>query len=308
MTSFRLWMVVMFALAFASCTPIPFSSGDKPGTRPFIPVPQLYRSLPLQEIPTNIAENVILTNEEGRARYGYFINRPVARLFRGVLGRFLLKFMTKILSSMPPLLHWAILISDEPPDTVANPSQENLIKVPSPKTGLVFELRNSMQTGLIYLDVQNWTSYMHRAEEAKYLGTLNRTDDGLMAIGRALIKEIGRDGFHNVYRNCQHFTTWYIKELWPDIPSVSARADQLLGKLLWWPRDWKKTVKWGTNKIKGWIGLNVENMEELDSKTHFAGLGWVAQTKTRSTAGDSKPMQTWQGVSLTNAKEKLLMD
>jgi hypothetical protein len=109
---------------------------------------------------------------------------------------------------------------------------------------------------------------------------LNRTDDELIAIGRALIKEIGLDGFYNVYRNCQHFTTWYIKELWPERPSISARANQLLGKLLCWPRDWKKTVKWGTNKIKGWIGLKVENMEELDSKTHFrAGLEFESRDR-----------------------------
>ena len=69
-----------------------------------------------------------------------------------------------------------------------------------------------------------------------FLGTVNRTDQELVGI------QIAREGFHNFYRNCEHFTTWYIQALWPDI-SLATRGDQLLGKLVWWFKDRKKTIK-----------------------------------------------------------------
>jgi len=276
MTSSRLWLLfLVLGLAIsAACSPLPFS-GERPspsesedGQR--IRQQQLYRNLSLQDIPTTVAEDVILTNCS-TMRYGYHMGRPVDRLFRNPVGRLLKPVAGELMRQMPFIQHWGVLISTEPPNTDNDELPPAGEKVPSPETGLIYELRNSVNTGLVYLDLKNWTTYGWRYPTMTYLGTLNKTDEELMMIGRAYIQHVGKEGFHNFYRNCQHFATWYSKALWPEV-SLAQRADQLFGKALWWFRDMKTTAKWGLRKIGGWLGFPVENMEEVDSAAQFVKL------------------------------------
>ena len=281
----HVWVVSLYIMAVVSASPISVSSGDKPGKGPCVPVTQLYRRLPITEIPTTIENDVVLTNNTN-TRYGYFVGRPVARFFRYNVGQYLLKLLSDVISSMTPLLHWAILISDERPQSVNGELASSGSKVPHPDTGIIFELRNSMQTHLIYLDVKNWSNYVYQQEKLIFLGALNYTDEQILNIGKAYIQEIGREGFHNFYRNCQHFTSWYIKALWPKPPPTATRGDQLLGKLLWWFRDWRKTGKWGANKLKAWLGLKTGNIKELDSSTEFVGMEDMLNRNSRSGSGN----------------------
>lgn len=258
--------------AFASCTPTLFSFGNNSrNSVSRIPVPELYQTLPLDDIPTTVAEDVVLSNRI-RTRYGYHFGRPVTRLTRllqNPMGKFLKPVLGRFLSdNVPALLHWGILISNEPPYNSTGNFPRGGSNVPRPETGIIFELRNSVNTGLIYLDVKNWETYTYLPDKVKFLGPLERTDEELITIGRAYIQHVGREGFHNFYRNCQVFTSWYTKALWPKVP-ISKRADQLLGKLLWWFKDWKKTANWGVDKMRGFLGFRVENVEEVDSSAEF---------------------------------------
>jgi hypothetical protein len=281
----RVWVVTLWIIRIVSANPISLSSGDKPGKGPYIPVPQLYPRLPITEIPTTIENDIVLTNNT-KTRYGYFVGRPVARFFRGSAGQYFLKLLSDILSRASPLLHWAILISNERPKTVNGELAKSGTKVPHPDTGIIFELRNSRQTHLIYLDVKNWANYVYQQDKLTFLGALNYTDEEILNIGRAYVREIGREGFHNFYRNCQHFTSWYIKALWPKSPPTATRVDQLLGKLLWWFRDWRKTGRWGANKMRGWFGLKTANIKELDSSTEFVGIEDMVSRNSRSGFGN----------------------
>jgi hypothetical protein len=266
-------LLVFVHIAFASCTPMPFSFGGRSRIRSNsskIPVPELYQNLLLDDIPTTVAGDVFLSNCI-RTRYGYHFGRPVDRitqLLQSSVGKFLKPVVGRFVSDVPSLLHWGILISNEPPYNSTERSPCGGSMVPRPETGIIFELRNSVNTGLIYLDVKNWETYIYQPEKVKYLGSLNRTDEELITIGRAYIQHVGREGFHNFYRNCQVFTSWYTKALWPKV-TISARADQLLGKLLWWFKDWKKTAQWGIRKVKGFLGFRAENVEEVDSAAEF---------------------------------------
>jgi hypothetical protein len=277
MISSRSWVVLLFSccLTFASCNPVPFSGANerrlgRNSSR--IPVTELYVRLPLEDIPTTIDEDVILSNSTS-IRYGYLMGRPVTRVLANPLGKFLQPILGRFLSDIPSILHWGILISKEPPVSYNITGKLPRIgtRVARPETGLIFELRNSANTGLIYLDVKNWTTYIYRQDKVKYQGILNQTDEQLITLGRAYIQHVGREGFHNFYRNCQIFTTWYIKALWPKA-SISTRADQLLGKMLWWFKDWKKTFKWTADKVKGWLGFRVNNVEEIDSSAEFVDV------------------------------------
>lgn len=119
----------------------------------------------------------------------------------------------------------------------------------------------------------------------RYLGTLNKTDEELIMIGRAYMQHIGKEGFHNFYRNCQHFTTWYSKALWPKV-TLTQRADQIFGKALWWLKDVKKTAKWGLNKIGGWLGFPVARTEEVDSAAEFVKLEDVLNGQKNASTTD----------------------
>jgi hypothetical protein len=265
-----LWILLLAVLKETSCSPIPFSDGIKPGSR--IPVQNLYRTISLEDVPTTVDEDVILT-DMNNTRYGYFIGRPVERIFKIPLGKIVQPVVGRIMSTMPPLLHWGLLISTEPPkehlETGILP--ESGKKVGRPDGGLILELRNSINTGLVYLDVKNWTNYSYRQNTVRYLGSLNQTDQELLTIGRAYIQQVGRGGFHNFYRNCQHFTEWYAKALWPEV-SLVQRIDQVFGKILWWFKDWKKTAKWGSNKVKAWLGFPVAKYEEVDASTKYVDI------------------------------------
>ena len=231
---------------------------------------ELYRILPIEEVPTTIAPDVRLSNKT-RTRYGYSFGRPVSRVERlldtrvGSLFRPLLK---KIMGEFPEILHWGLLVSTFPPfDKRGNMANAGKW-VPSPKDGIIFELRNSGNNNLVYLDIKNWTSYQDAPPKVKYHGRLNKTDMELMNMGEAYIKQVGIKGFNNYYRNCQVFTSWFVKALWPKVPTAK-RFDQLFGKALWWFKDWKKTAKWGTDKLKGFLGFRVDNVEEVDSEAEF---------------------------------------
>jgi hypothetical protein len=202
-----------------------------------------------------------------------------------VIGFIVKPIIGHVMSEMPSLLHWGILISKEPPNNSSDRLPREGAKVSRPESGLIFELRNSHNTGLIYLDVKNWTSYPYRQEKVKYLGILNKTDEELITIGRAYIQQVGREGFHNFFRNCQIFTSWYSKALWPRV-RLSTRADQLLGKGLWWFRDWNKTAKWGSNKLMGWLGFRTPNAEDLDSAADFVEMEKILSQGANSESRD----------------------
>jgi hypothetical protein len=264
------WVLLLAILALTSCSPLPFSDGTKPGSR--IPVRNLYNTISIEDVPTTVAPNVILT-DANVTRYGYFIGRPVERIFKLPLGKILQPIVGGILTTMPPFLHWGLLFSTEPPqeylETGVLPHSGK--KVRRPNGGLILELRNSVNTGLIYLDIKNWTNYSYRENKVRYLGSIHQTDEELITIGRAYIQQIGRGGFHNFYRNCQHFTSWYAKALWPQV-SLSQRADEIMGKLLWWFRDWRKTAEYGSNKVIAWFGFPVKHLEGVDASTKFVDV------------------------------------
>ena len=274
-TTVLLW--IWLWLAIVICNPLPSSGNrsrdmkvrEEPLGRRLLYVTELYPKLPLQDIPTTIADDVILTNSS-ITRYGYLMGRPMTRFLNNWFGTTIL---AKFMSKLPPILHWGILISKELPltnrltDSLPKPGT----KVSRPETGLIFELRNSVNTGLIYLDIKNWETYDYRQNWVRYQGTLNKTDDQLIALGRAYIQHVGKEGFHDFYRNCQIFSTWYIKALWPKA-SLATRADQMFWKMLWWFRDWGKTLKWGADNLKRLLGLKVDDIEEIDSSAQFVNI------------------------------------
>lgn len=276
MTLIQLWVIFLVYCLSENVLgiPVPFSDGRSNHhlENERIQQPRLYRNMTLQEVPTKVAANIFLTNYSSM-RYGYHMGRPVDRLFRHPVAKFLKPMIANLMTDMHFLQHWGVLISTEPPFgfNTTGLLPEPGSKVPSPEKGLIYELRNSVNTSLVYLDLKNWTTYSWRYPHMRYLGTLNKTDEELIMIGRAYIQHVGKEGFHNFYRNCQHFTTWYSKALWPNV-TLTHRADQLFGKALWWLRDMKKTTKWGLNKVKGWFGFEIPHYEALDSAAEFVKL------------------------------------
>ncbi len=276
MTLIQLWLIFLLHCLSGNVLsiPVPFSDGRSNHDREDekIQQQQLYQNMTLQEVPTKVADDVFLTNYSS-VRYGYHMGRPVDRLFRHPVINFLKPMLAKLMTDLHFLQHWGVLISTEPPSPFNTTGllPEPGSSVPSPEKGLIYELRNSANTGLVYLDLKNWTTYSWRYPQMKYLGTLNKTDEELIMIGRAYIQHVGKVGFHNFYRNCQHFTTWYSKALWPNV-TLTNRADQLFGKALWWLRDMKKTARWGLNKVKGWFGFEVPHLEAVDLAAEFVKL------------------------------------
>jgi hypothetical protein len=53
---------------------------------------------------------------------------------------------------------------------------------------------------------------------------------------------------------------------------MAQRIDQVFGKMLWWLRDWNKTTKWGTNKVRAWLGIPVTKLEEVDADTKYVDI------------------------------------
>ena len=287
----RLWVLLWTCfLVYVSCTPTPSSGGTKPG-KARISQKVLYRNMSLEDVPTEIRPGIILSNHTNHLRYGYFIGRPVDRMFRGPLGSWVKKtFFIHIVAKIPFLLHWAIVISEEPPlqFTATGELPRGGSIVFHPDDGLIYELCNNQTTHLISLVVRSWATYPYRQGYVKYLGSLNRTDSELVTIGRAYIRHVGQGEFHPFYRNCQHFTTWYSKELWPK-STTSTRADQLFGKLLWWFRDWKKTARWAGEKISQWTGHKVTQTEEVDSSAKFVGVHELTSCDWKCAEDDEIP-------------------
>ena len=300
MSSARFYLIVLICCftALVSSTPLPFSgietkSDANDTVCDKIPVTELYRVLPIEEVPTTIASDVRLSNKT-RTRYGYSFGRPVSRIDRFLnnrLGAIFKPLVGKVMGEFPEILHWGVLVSTSPPFD----KRGNIAKVgnwiPSPKDGIIFELRNSGNNNLVYLDIKNWTSYQGAPPKVKYHGRLNKTDMELMNMGEAYIKQVGIKGFSNYYRNCQVFTSWFIKALWPEVPTAK-RFDQLFGKALWWFKDWKKTAKWGTNKLKGFFGFRVENVEEVDSEAEFVPVEEILSSASGSDT-DGSAYQTY---------------
>jgi hypothetical protein len=269
-------LLVCCVIAGTTCnaTPLSFSGKSKKisdaNDTLKIPVTELYKVLPIEEVPTTIAPDVRLSNKT-RVRYGYSFGRPVSRVERFLDNRFGSIFKPLVgglMRKFPEILHWGLLVSTSPPfddrDRIAKPGKW----VPSPQDGIIFELRNSGNNNLVYLDIKNWTSYQDAPPKVKYHGRLNKTDMELMNMGEAYIKQVGIKGFSNYYRNCQVFTSWFVEALWPKVPTAK-RFDQLFGKALWWFKDWKKTARWGANKLKGFLGFRVDKVEEVDSEAEF---------------------------------------
>jgi hypothetical protein len=232
-----------------------------------IPVSELYNSVALKDIPTTVADEVVLFNRT-ELRYGYLIGRPVERVINNPVIMTLKPLISAVLGHIPELMHWGVVISKDAP----NDDPENLpasgTDVLQPVNGTVFELRNSGNTHLVYLDVKDWPNYVYRLDTVRYLGTTNKTDEELISIGRLYIQQIGREGFHNFYRNCQVFSTWFAKALWPEAP-LTRRADQAAGKFLWWWYDPKKTFRVGKKKILDWLGYEMNEIENLDIRSKF---------------------------------------
>src|SRR5277367_2474793 len=269
---FILLLCCLIAATTCNATPLSFSgtSKTKSDTNTLkIPVTELYKVLPIEEVPTTIAPDVRLSNKT-RVRYGYSFGRPVSRVERFLDSRFgaIFKPILRGIMKRFQILHWGLLVSTNPPfdkrDNNAKPGDW----VPSPKDGIIFELRNSGNNNLVYLDIKNWTSYKDAPSKVKYHGRLYKTDMELMNMGEAYIKQVGIKGFNNYYRNCQVFTSWFVKALWPKVPTAK-RFDQLFGKALWWFKDWKKTAKWGANNFKSFLGIRVDDVEEVDSEAEF---------------------------------------
>lgn len=266
-------LTALSLLSSAWCLPTPFSdlalSQAEPNRGSYIPVPDLYESLALSDVPTTFQQGITLTRSN-ETRYGYQFGRPPDKLLgvlKTPLGLVLKPLFGKLINETESFHHWGIMVSTEPPYNDTSRMVRKGKDVPRPNTGTVFELRNSGNTGLVYLDVKRWDTYKIRAEKVKYLGTLNKNDIELVSIGRAYIKQVGREGFHNLYRNCQVFTSWYSKALWPRTP-LGTRADQLFGKMLWWFKDWKKTLKCGWDRFANALGFK-KNVEEVDQEAEF---------------------------------------
>jgi hypothetical protein len=255
-------------------TPSAFHEADNSS---YIPVPVLYQSLSLSDIPTTFEDGMVLSRSN-ETRWGYQFARPPDKLLRALktpLGFILGPLFGKWLNETQSLHHWGILVSTEPPYNRTGLGLRTGKMVPRPETGTVFELRNSDNTGLVYLDIKRWQNYKIRVNKLKYLGPLNKSDMELVNIGRAYIKQVGREGFHNFYRNCQVFTTWYSKALWPEV-SLGARADQLFGKMLWWFKDWKKTIRSGRDHVVNFLGFK-KPVEEVDEEVEFIPVDVLLQ-------------------------------
>jgi hypothetical protein len=269
--------LIVTALAFcfsslALCAPTALINVQDAGVeyeRSTIDVPDLYSILPLEDVPTTFEEGIVL-NRSNETRHVYQFGRPPEGLIKALnspFGLVLKPLFGKVINDTTTFHHWGILISSEEPFNRTNITLQVGHMVRSPETGTVYELRNSDNTGLVYLDVKKWETYIYRASKVKFLGTLNRSDIELVNIGRAYIQHVGREGFNNFYRNCQIFTAWFEQALWPR-PPLSTRADQLLGKFIWWFRDWKKTAKWGWGKVTNLLGIS-SHVEEVDSSADF---------------------------------------
>jgi len=233
------------------------------------PTPDKYRGLALEQIPVTHHDNVYLATDT-RVRYGYFLGRPVRRFFKGKVGDAFQSVVGGVLERFPPLLHWAVLITDELPATEnGHPTSDIGDKLSSPSTGLVIELRHDTTSHIVSLNLKNWTTYQWRPKQLVYLGPVNRTDAELVTIGQIYIREILRgESFHAFRRNCQHFITWYIHAIWPDVPLPGPRVDQLFGKLVWWPVNWGKTGTWMWAKFTRLFN-GQKDTEEVDAATKF---------------------------------------
>jgi hypothetical protein len=254
-------VVLVHLIASGLCLPSPFQSH-----RQYTSVPELYEGLTLDEVPTTFEEGLVL-RKSNDTRYGYHFARPVDSIIRfmnGPLKLIILPFFGKVINSTISFQHWGILVSDESP---LNGTVEPGTVIPAPKNGTVFEPRNSGNTGLIHFDVKNWSTYWWRPKTVRYLGTVNHSDVELVNIGRVYVRHMGREGFHNIYRNCQIFTTWYAKALWVQL-ALPRRADQMWGKFWWWFRDWGKTLKYVWKRSGNFLGAS-NGIEELDSSIEF---------------------------------------
>ena len=273
----------LFHITSTLCAQTRFPEADEQST---IDVPDLYAMLPLEDIPTTFEAGMVLTRSN-ETRYGYQFGRPLDAMLRILKSpaRIVLKpLFGKLVKNPAPFDHWGLLFSSEPPFNGTNIIKQVGRMVPRPENGTVFELRNSINTGLVYLDVKRWENYTpHRPERVKFLGTLNRTDIELVNIGRAYIQHVGREGFHNFYRNCQIFTHWYAQALWPQ-PQLPTRMDQLFGKFVWWFKDWMKTARWAWKKVVNFLGFS-NNEPEVDSSAAFVPVEQLLQYHATDESG-----------------------
>jgi hypothetical protein len=268
-------------VASSFCLPSPFQSNGQP----YISVPDLYEGLRLDEVPTTFEEGLVLSRSN-ETRYGYQFGRPldsVIRVLNSPLKFLIVPLFGEMANNTVGFQHWGILVSDEMPllnGTMVEPGTV----IPAITDGILFELRNSENTGLIYLDVKRWATYWWRPMMVRYLGPMNHTDIEMVNIGRAYIQHVGREGFHNIYRNCQIFTTWYAKALWGQ-PALPRTTDQTWGKFWWWFRDWGSTFKYGWRRFGNFLGANNE-LDELDSSIEFVPMEELLEYSSATAGGD----------------------
>jgi hypothetical protein len=262
-------LIALLSILCASAPPFLEYVKEANGETIQIGMPNKYDGLALENVPISQDDNVILTNHT-RVRHGYFLGRPVRRIFGGKLGEYFQAFVGGIIGHFPPLLHWAVVVTDELPQTkLDDPTLDIGKDLLRPDTGLVIELRHDAKTDIVSLNLKNWTTYSWHPKKAMYLGSVNKTDTELITVGCIYIHEIIHGKFHGFRRNCQHFTSWYIQAIWPKAPVPGPRVDQLLGKMLWWPVNWGKTRRWMWAKVRGRFlsRHGEEDVEELDSDT-----------------------------------------
>jgi hypothetical protein len=275
-------LVLVYLIVSAFCLPAPFQSNGKP----YVSVPDLYKGLRLDKVPTTLEDGLVLSASND-TRYGYHFARPVdsiIRVMNGPLKVIIVPIFGKLINCTVSFQHWGILVSDESPPTGR---KEPGTASPAPTNGTVFEPRYSGSTGLLYLDVKKWPTYWWRPQTVRYLGTLNRTDIELVNIGLAYIQHMEQGEFHNIYRNCQIFTSWYAKALWPH-PALPMRVDQMRGKFWWWFRDWGRTLTHVQKKFGNFLGAN-NDVDELDSSIQFVP---IEELLGNETTGDERDY-TW---------------
>jgi len=109
--------------------PVPFSGGVSPCERPEIPIPEWYPCIPIDDIPTLISDDVIISNDTiPHLRYGYFVSsrRPTFQAHPASRDE------SHIKDAPIPTL---VLVSEEPPISKDRYLEDKQTKVP-PLSGI----------------------------------------------------------------------------------------------------------------------------------------------------------------------------
>jgi hypothetical protein len=159
-----------------------------------------------------------------------------------------LMFVANIMATVPSMLHWGLLIS---PSGFLGAGILSLsgTEIPHVETGLVYDARNSVNTNLTYIDLRT-VQLPHIGNRKSSFWALQielTLNSSRLEEPRSLHPTNRENGFHLVFGDCQLCTDWYTKALCPESEATTC-GDQLFGKISWWFRDFKKTMKIGIRK------------------------------------------------------------